>query len=43
MLASSAFLASAAGTLPFQSQILRNTLAAAEDTSASLVFDIRHF
>jgi hypothetical protein len=36
MLASSAFLASAAGTLPLQTQILRNTQAAAEDTSSSL-------
>jgi len=36
MLASSAFLASAAGTLPLQSLILRNTLAAVEDTSTSL-------
>jgi len=36
MLASSAFLASAAGTLPLQSQILWKTLAAIEDTSASL-------
>jgi len=36
MLASSAFLASAARNLPLQSQILRNTQAAAEDTSASL-------
>ncbi len=32
MLASSAFLASAAGTLPLQSQILRNTQAAEGDT-----------
>jgi hypothetical protein len=36
MLASSAFLASAAGTLPLQSHILRNTLAVVEDTSMSL-------
>ena len=36
MLASSAFLASAAGTLSLQSQILRKTLAAVEDTSRSL-------
>ena len=36
MLASSAFLASAAGTLPPQSHILRNTQAAVEDTSTSL-------
>jgi hypothetical protein len=36
MLASSAFLASAAGTLPLQSQILQNTMATVEDTSASL-------
>jgi hypothetical protein len=36
MLASSAFLASAAGTLPLQTQILRNTLAADENTRASL-------
>ena len=35
-LASSAFLASAAGTLTLQAQILRNTLAADEDTSTSL-------
>ena len=36
MLASSAFLASAAGTLPLQSQILRNTQAAVGDTSLAL-------
>ena len=36
MLASSAFLASAAGTLPLQTQVLQNSLAAAEDTSTSL-------
>ena len=35
-LASSAFLASAAGTLSLQAQILRNTQAAAGDTRASL-------
>ena len=35
MLASSAFLASAAGTLPLQSQILRNTQAAEGDTSTA--------
>jgi len=35
-LASTAFLASAAGTLPLQSQILRKTMAAVEDQSASL-------
>jgi hypothetical protein len=35
MLASSAFLASAAGTLSLQSQILRNTKATVEDTSTS--------
>ena len=36
MLAPFAFLAFAAGTLPLQSQSLRNTLAAVADTSASL-------
>ena len=36
MLASSAFVASAAGTLPLQIQILRNTQVADENTKASL-------
>jgi len=36
MLASSAFLASAAGTLHLQTEILRNTQTTVEDTSSSL-------
>jgi len=36
MLVSSALLASAAGTFPLQTQILRNTRTTAEDISSSL-------